>query len=161
MIDEDLRIDTNRLYGLLQAMTPKERLRHGRRALAAAARSLKREAEGNLMRNLAHVRNPRSMRSTIWTKIYRGNSGFRVTVAGNSHPYAARQRDLPLGRWLETGTGSRNTQGGKRKGHRTGNLPELGFLGKAVEAYGPQIEGELESFLLAELTKTARKYGCI
>ena len=161
MTDKDLAVDTRKLYGLLQAMTPHERLRHAKRALSAAARALKKRAEENLLGSLKHVSNRTSMRSTIWTKIYQGGTGFRVTVAGNSHPYHARQRDLPLGRWLEDGTTQRDTKGGKRKAQRTGALDSIGFLGRAVEELGPGIENNLEEFLLDELAKTAKKYGCI
>lgn len=161
MIDFDF--DDRNLWGMVQAMSPKERVRLMKGAMRASARTIKRRAESLLLDRLDHVSNPTAMKRTIWTRVYNQVAGFRVTVAGSTHCYPAKQRELPLGRWLEDGTGERFTRGTalRRKKSRRGRLGAVRFLADA----GAELEGSISSDLCEnfkkQMIRVAKKYGCI
>ncbi len=155
MIDVD--VDAANFWGLLQAMDQKARVRVMRSTLRRAANDLKGRAFDVLTGKLRSLRNRTAMRKTIWTKVYSRTVGFRVTVAGNARPYPARQRDLPLSRWLEDGTGTRQT----KKGYARGTLPPLKFLETANRSTEGRVTDMLEEKFIEEMTRIARNYGCI
>lgn len=155
MIDVD--VDASKLWGLCSAMSYRDRMRSMKRAFAAGANRIKRRAGEILVSELGEVRDPKAMKKTVWTKVYSRVGGFRVTVAGNTHPYPAKQRRLPLGRWMEEGTDGRDT---KSRGPR-GKLGAVKFLAKANDELKGSVSANLEKDFMEQLTKTARKYGCI
>lgn len=162
MIDVDFNADN--LWGFTQAMSPRDRVRLMKGAMRDAANDIKHRAADIMMSRLKEVRNRAALKRTIWTKIYDRSSGFRVTVAGNSHGYPSRMvnkqggvRDLPLGRWLEAGTGERSTS----KGYARGMLPAIGFLGQAVEELEESTSERLGDHFIERVKKEASKYGCI
>lgn len=161
MIDCDF--DASNYWGLIQAMRPSERMKVMRGSLRSTARTLKRRAEDILLSRLGHVRNRAAMRRTIWTKVYDRTAGFRVTVAGNAHCYPARQRELPLARWLEEGTAERRTS--KFRGSylrlRRGQLRPVKFLAEANSQMEGRISAELSDKLIQETHKIAKRYGCV
>lgn len=162
MIDFDVNADN--FWGLVQAMSYKERMKHMRRAFAAGAKRLQRRAGDLLIADLKGVRDSSAMRKTIWTKVYNRIGGFRVTVAGNNHPYPSRMknrggsvRKLPLARWMEEGTAGRATKGG----HNRGGLRPYKFLARANSQLAANVGDNLEKDFMTALEKTAKKYGCI
>lgn len=155
MLEVDFNADN--LWGLARAMSNRRRVAAMKSAMRRSANSLKGRAGEILLSRLRSVRDREAMKKTIWTKVYDRIAGLRVTVAGNRHPYPARQRELPLGRWLEEGTGNRQT--GKR--YARGVLPAFGFLGQANAEMGGSMSDDLQQRFLDEITKTAKQYGCI
>ena len=163
MIDVDY--DDKNLWGLVQALSMRDRVRIFRGAMRKSANDLKRLAGDILIRDLKNVRDRSALKKTIWTKVYTRTAGFRVTVAGNAHLYPSRMRnksnevrELPLGRWLEEGATDRKTRKG---GYARGSLPAIKFLGRANEQLEPRISEMLEEHYFEYVTKEAKKYGCI
>lgn len=155
----DFKYDDSNLRKLINELGMKRTARALRTSLARQANSLKSHAARILFTKLNHVSNRTAMRKTIWTKLYKGVVGFRVTVAGNSHPYPTKPRAVPLGRWLEDGTSGRTS---KRNGAgvNRGDLRRYGFLAQAVEEKESSISSELETRFMDQIKKTAVKYGC-
>lgn len=160
----DFEFDDKNLWGMVQAMSPKERVRLMKGAMRASARTIKRRAESLLLDRLDHVSNPTAMKRTIWTRVYNQVAGFRVTVAGSTHCYPAKQRELPLGRWLETGSkGERITRGTslRPKRSRRGRLGAHRFLTDACEEMKASMSADLCENFKKQMIRVAKKYGCV
>lgn len=155
----DFVYDDSNLRQLIRELGPRLTARALKTSMVRQANTLKSHAARILFSKLKHVGNRGAMRKTIWTKVYKGVPGFRVTVAGNFHPYPTKPRAVPLGRWLETGTALRSS---KRNGNgaNRGSLPQFGFLAQAVEEQEGNISAELEKRFMDQIKKTAVKYGC-
>lgn len=160
----DVEYDASNFWGMTQAMGIRDRVRMMKSAMRASAGDIKRRAGEILISELSSVRNPAAMKKTIWTKVYDRTAGFRVSVAGNNHCYPSRMstrkgtvRELPLGRWLEDGTGMRSTG----KGYTRGTLPAIGFLGRADSELQSSVSSRIEDHFIEQQKKIAKKYGCI
>lgn len=161
----DFNYDDSNLRKLIDELGMKRTARALKTAMHRQANALKSHAARILFTKLNHVSNRAAMRKTIWTQVYRGVVGFRVTVAGNDHPYPTKPRAVPLGRWLEDGTSERTSVRTNQRtvlhyGANRGTLPRLGFLDQAVQEKEGSISAELEARFLDQIKKTAVKYGC-
>ncbi|MDE7402012.1 MAG: hypothetical protein K2M87_01220 [Muribaculaceae bacterium] len=160
----DINVDHERLDALFRAMTPRERARGMRSVIRKCATQLKARA-GEILVSKVNTRDRSALKKTIWTKVYdRSIIGFRVTVAGNNHLYPSRMknsrgdvRELPLGRWLESGTADRTTS---RRGGR-GALPAIGFMKQANDEMEAGMTARIEENFTTVMTRIAKKYGCI
>lgn len=112
--------------------------------------------------------------------IYSGGGGFMITVKGRSgrkgrgeksmHEnrfYPKTQRKLPVLMWAEDGTKPRKTKSKTkkyvrlRKGHKTGKMPEYGFLDKAAAEMYRTVEGDLAKEVEKAVRKVAKKSGFV
>lgn len=156
-------VDTSRLDALIRQLSPRQLASLQRRGMLRAANDIKKRAVQILFRHLRHVRSRKDMRKSIWTYAYRGVPGFRVTVAGNRHLYPSRMRsgggvrELPLGRWLETGTYKKDPRK-TRKGYTRGTLPAIEYLAQAEQELEPTTIARIEQYTVAQLERIAKKY---
>ncbi|MCM1369832.1 MAG: hypothetical protein NC204_05605 [Candidatus Amulumruptor caecigallinarius] len=157
----DFECNADNFWGLVGAMAPRERMRHMKGAMRTTANSLKRRASELFISGLNHVRSTSELKKTIWIKVYDRISGFRVSVAGNKHPYMSagfrNGRKVPLARWMEEGTGERTTGSGAIRGR----LRPMKFLARANEEMEANISQTLSDNFLKGVARTAKKYGCI
>lgn len=159
----DFEYDERNIWGLVSALSMRDRVRVFKNAMRRSANEIKKRA-GDILLSRLTVSKPSVMRKGVWTKVYDRTAGFRVAVAGNKHCYPSHTRtihgvrELPLARWYETGTEHRST---RYKGYARGALQPIGFLKQAVEELEPGINDRIEDNFFEYMMKEARKYGCV
>lgn len=169
--------DDTRLRSLIDSLTPEQRYKAARRGIQRMARKV-RQAVISAMRS--KIKSNKELERAVRSMVYKKKAvGFRVTVGesrgkrSKGYYYSEHsKREVPLGRWLDTGTKPRTTAMGfmsrgvlhaftnGRKGHSTGTLPRYGFIAEADQQVYAEVTDGLTAEIIKAIEETAKKYGC-
>lgn len=161
--------DTN-LRRLFAELAPAKRYKALRRGFLRQAKKVRGAVIKNILASgVNHASElARGARSVVYSK---KKTGFRVTVGesrrgkhGKGFYYSKQlDRNIPLLRWMDTGTKPRSTKGRGifMRGRRfTGSLPRYGFIEKARAEVGSSVERELKDEIVKSVKEVSKKYGC-
>ena len=174
--------DDTRLQEMLNRLEPKRRAQALRGGVRKTATRVRRVAVRNLRRSWTRrgsgsgLRAGKEMERGIRRVVYRRKAlGFRVTIGSKGRaPRSAEAvvansqgKRKPLLMWGEGGTASRHTRtrrdrrGLMRRGRPTGEMPAYGFMSRTREEVRDSVGDEMKDNIRKEITRIARKYGCV
>ncbi len=174
-------VDFSKLKAMFAELSSEAREKAIRLAYRKAANIIRDQAVRNAVRQM-HFHDEDILKG-IRSLVFREKIGFRVTDAwkyGSKSPRGGMwasdwQKDnnpdprwMPILAWHEDGTQQRRTRGGLGKrtarllgtGRRTGALKPKRFIGEAVDQKKDSINDELKKFIINDVRRITKKYGC-
>ena len=163
----DFKYDDTNLQKLFGELQPKQRIKAMRGAFRMAGNKVRKAVIDNLRES---VNSNKTLEKGIKVMVWKKVAGFRVTVGNGkykSRRYTGKNsKEVPVLRWLDTGTGVRKTKGSSRgfglskKGHSTGHLKRYGYMAKTKAQVASSVTGYIQESVIKSIKRTAKKYGC-
>lgn len=181
---ESLIYDDRGLQQLVAELEPKRRLRAIRGGIRKEAKRIQKIAVANLRGSGLRVTD--DMEKGIRALVFKKRSGFRITAKaraanrrgkGEAGMHTNRYgQKKPVLHFAESGTAERKTRGSigliksmltgrkrrksKRAAHSTGRMKAYTFMKPTIQYMNTTSTENVQTLIIEELTKTAKKYGC-
>lgn len=163
----DFEYDDRNLQRMIDELDAKHRVKVLKGAFRIAGNKIKKTAIMNLRQSIS---SNKTLEKGVKVKVWKRTAGFRVTVGDGFYKskrftgYSARE--VPVLRWLDTGTKGRKTKkklrffkGGK-KSHSTGRLKSYGYMSRTLNQEESSVTAYLQDAVVKSVTRISKKYGC-
>lgn len=174
----DIYYDDRALMELIEALSPKERIKGMRNAFSRIGTQMRkravqnmRQAVGEKVSGSSTFRSNKNTERGIRKVMSRRNLGFRITVGTrrgkvrNLDTKAAREQTI-VALLAEGGTGKRKTRNTRTKrgiigrGRYTGSMPAFRFMERTKANAYEEATAMLEKEIIKSIEKIAHKKGC-
>lgn len=172
-MDAEFKYDDSNLQKLFKELEPKERIKSLRAVFRIAGNKVRKTTVAIIRQS---VNSNKELEKGVKVRLWKEVAGFRVTVgSGKYHSKrftGSSAREVPVLRWLDTGTDDRSTGGRKvkgfkrlfsrkgSKGHATGRLKRYAFMAKTKGQTESSVTTYVRDATVLIIKRLAKKYGC-